>query len=60
MKKSVIEFRNECFKLLNTARLTLEKTKGQPENDLRDARNNATTIDKQNKHNKDLLDYIQK
>lgn len=51
---------NECYKLLNAARLTLGKTKGQPENDLRDAKNNATVIDKQNKRNKDVLDYIHK
>lgn len=51
---------NECFKLLNDAQLTLGKTKGKPENDLRNARNNATTIENQNKLNKDLLNYIDK
>lgn len=51
----MLDSRNECFKLLAAAQLALTKTTGQPENDLRDARNNATLIDNQNKHNKELL-----
>lgn len=56
----MIDSRNECDKLLTAAQFALEKTKGQPEDDLRDARNNATVIDRQNKRNKELLDYIHK
>jgi len=46
--------------LLAAAQLALTKTTGQPENDLRNARNNATLIDNQNKRNKELLDSIDK
>ncbi|XP_014485447.1 PREDICTED: laminin subunit alpha isoform X2 [Dinoponera quadriceps] len=60
IEQKMLNSQDECYKLLNFARLTLEKTKGQPENDLRDARNNATFIDKQNKRNKELLDNIYK
>lgn len=56
----MLNSREECYKLLDAARLALEGTKGQPEDDLRDARNNATTIDRQNKRNRELLDYIHK
>lgn len=56
----MLDSRNECFKLLAAAQLALTKTTGQPENDLRNARNNATLIDNQNKRNKELLDSIDK
>lgn len=51
---------NECVKLFDAAQLALQKTTGEPEDDLRDARNNATLIDNQNKRNRELLDYIDK
>ncbi|EFN79905.1 laminin subunit alpha [Harpegnathos saltator] len=60
IEQKMLNSQNECYKLLDAARLTLEKTRGQPENDLQDARNHAALIDKQNKHNKELLDYIHK
>jgi len=56
----MLDSRNECFKLLAAAQFALTKTTGQPENDLRDARNNATLIDTQNKRNKELLNSIEK
>lgn len=56
----MLDSRQECFKLLSAAQLALTKTTGQPENDLRDGGNNATLIDNQNKHNKELLDSIDK
>jgi len=56
----MLDSRNECFKLLAAAQFALTKTTGQPENDLRDARNNATLIGNQNKRNKELLDSIDK
>lgn len=56
----MLDSRNKCFKLLAAAQLALTKTTGQPENDLRDARSNATLIDNQNKRNKELLDFIDK
>lgn len=56
----MLDSRNECFKLLAAAQFALTKTTGQPENDLRDARSNATLIDNQNKRNKELLDFIDK
>lgn len=60
IEQKMLDSRNECFKLLSTAQLALTKTTGQPENDLRDARNNATLIDNQNKRNKEFLDSIDK
>lgn len=51
---------NECYKLLDSAQHALEKTKGQPEDDLRSARNIAALIDNQNNVNKELLNYIYK
>lgn len=56
----MLDSRQECFKLFSVAQLALTKTTGQPEDDLRDARNNATLIDNQNKRNKELLDSIDK
>jgi len=56
----MLDSRQECFKLFSAAQLALMKATGQPENDLRDARNNATLIDNQNKLNKELLDSIDK
>lgn len=56
----MLNSQNECYKLLDSARLALGKTKGQSEDDLRSATNNAALIDKQNKRNKELLDYIHK
>ncbi|EGI60824.1 PREDICTED: laminin subunit alpha [Acromyrmex echinatior] len=60
IEQKMLDSRNECFKLLAAAQFALTKTTGQPENDLRDARNNATLIDTQNKRNKELLDSIDK
>jgi len=56
----MLNSKNECFKLFATAQLALRNTMGEPEDDLRNARNNATLIDNQNKRNKELLDYIDK
>lgn len=56
----MLDSRNECFKLFAAAQRALTKTVDQPENDLRDARNNATLINNQNKRNKELLDSIDK
>lgn len=58
-EQKILDSRQECFKLLSVAQLALMKATEQ-ENDLRDARNNATLIDNQNKLNKELLDSIDK
>lgn len=60
LEQNMLDSREESFKLLTAAQLALRKTTGQLENDLRDARSNATLIDNQNKRNKELLDSIDK
>ncbi|XP_070151389.1 laminin subunit alpha [Polyergus mexicanus] len=60
IEQKMLDSRQECFKLFSAAQLALTKTTGQPEDDLRDARNNATLIDNQNKRNKEILDSIDK
>lgn len=60
IEQKLSDFQEECVELLRAAQLTLGKTTGQPENDLRDARINATLIDNQNKRNKETLDTIDK
>ncbi|XP_054012773.1 laminin subunit alpha [Hylaeus anthracinus] len=60
IKQRMLDSRNASLRLLGSARDTSEKTRGKPEEDLRNARMDATSIFDQNKRNKDLLDNVDK
>ncbi|XP_017881365.1 laminin subunit alpha [Ceratina calcarata] len=60
IEQRMINSHNSSMHLLESARNTLAKTKGKPEEDLSDARVEASFISEQNKQSKDILDYIDK
>lgn len=60
IEQRMLNSRNAALRLLMSAKDTLAKTKGKPEEDLDNAQADATYISSQNKRNKDLLDNIDK
>lgn len=58
--QKMLDSKNSSLRLHQSARDTLWKTRGKPEEDLSNAQADASLIFSQNKRNKDLLDYIDK